>query len=251
MIVDYYRPKDVPEALKLLEKKDLRPVLMGGGTAIDRFSGEPMAVIDLQDVGLGEIHKKGKILEIGAMVTLQSLYDAPQISDELRKIILREATQNLRNAATVAGTLIASDGRSPLTSAMLALDAAVTSLPGDEVISLGNFLLMRDQVLGTRIVTKISIPLNVKLAYEYVSRTPADLPIVNASVAVWPTGRTRVILGGVGEVPTLASDGPEQGGEEKAAKDAFSQAGDEWASAEYRMEVAPILVRRCLSKIGS
>ena len=185
------------------------------------------------------------------MVTLQSLYDAPQISDELRKIILREATQNLRNAATVAGTLIASDGRSPLTSAMLALDAAVTSLPGDEVISLGNFLLMRDQVLGTRIVTKISIPLNVKLAYEYVSRTPADLPIVNASVAVWPTGRTRVILGGVGDVSTLASDGPEQGGDETAAKDAFSQAGDVWASAEYRMEVAPILVRRCLSKIGS
>lgn len=251
MIVDYYRPKDVPEALKLLEKKDLRAVLMGGGTAIDRFSGEPMAVVDLQDVGLGEIHKKGKILEIGATVTLQSLYEAPQISDELRKIILREATQNLRNAATVAGTLVASGGRSPFTSAMLALDAAVTSLPGDEVISLGNFLLMREQELGTRIVTKISIPLNVKLAYEYISRTPADLPIVNASLAVWPTGRTRVILGGVGNVPTLASDGPEQGGEETAAKNAFSQAGDEWATAEYRMEVAPILVRRCLLKIGS
>ena len=70
-------------------------------------------------------------------------------------------------------------------------------------------------------------------------------------MAVWPTGRTRVILGGVGNVPTLASDGPEQGGEETAAKNAFSQAGDEWATAEYRMEVAPILVRRCLLKIGS
>ena len=251
MIVDYYRPKDVPEALKLLENQDIRAVLIGGGTAIDRFSDEPVAVVDLQDVGLGEIHKKGKFLEIGATATLQSLYDAPQIPDELRKVIMREATHNLRQAATVAGTLIASDGRSPFTAAMLALDAAVTLFPGDEVIALGNLLLMREQKLGSRIVTKVSIPLNVKLAYEYVSRTPADLPIVNASVAVWPTGRTRVILGGYGAVPTLSSDGPEHGGEETAAKDAFSQAGDEWASAKYRMEVAPILVQRCFSKIES
>jgi 2-furoyl-CoA dehydrogenase FAD binding subunit len=251
MIVDYYRPKDVPEALKLLENQDIRAVLIGGGTAIDRFGDEPIVVVDLQDVGLGEIHKKGKFLEIGATATLQSLYDALQIPDELRKVIMREATHNMRQAATVAGTLIASDGRSPFTAAMLALDAAVTLFPGDELITLGNLLLMREQKLGSRIVTKVSIPLNVKLAYEYVSRTPADLPIVNASVAVWPTGRTRVILGGYGAVPTLSSDGPEQGGEETAAKDAFSQAGDEWASAKYRMEVAPILVQRCFSKIGS
>ncbi len=251
MIVDYYRPKDVPEALKLLENQDMRAVLMGGGTAIDRFSDEPMAVVDLQDVGLGEIHKKGKFLEIGATATLQSLYDTPQISDRLRSVILREATHNLRQAATVAGTLIASDGRSPFTAAMLALDAAVTLFPGDEIITLGNLLLTRDQKLGSRIVTKLTIPINVRLVYEDVSRTPADLPIVSASVAVWPTGRTRVTLGGFGSVPTLSSDGPERGGEEAAAKDAFSRAGDEWASAEYRMEVAPILVRRCLSKIES
>ena len=72
-----------------------------------------------------------------------------------------------------------------------------------------------------------------------------------AALAVWPGGRTRVILGGYGAVPALASDGPEMGGEETAAQDAFSQAGDEWASAEYRMEIAPILVRRCLSQLES
>jgi CO/xanthine dehydrogenase FAD-binding subunit len=249
MIVDYYRPKDIPEVLKLLENKNIHSVLMGGGTAIDRFSNEPMAVIDLQDAGLGGINKKGNFLEIGATVSLQSLYDDMQTSDELKTVIRREATHNLRQVATVAGTLIASDGRSPFTAAMLALDAAVTLLPGDEIISLGNLLLMPEQKLASQLITKITIPLNVALAYEDVSRTPADLPIVNVSVAAWPGGRTRVIVGGFGTVPALASDGPEQGGEETAARDALIQAGDEWASAEYRMEVAPILVRRCLSKI--
>lgn len=110
---------------------------------------------------------------------------------------------------------------------------------------------MRKRKLESKLVTKITVPINVKLAYEDVSRTPADLPIVSAAVAIWTSGRTRVILGGYGEVPALASDGPEKGGEETAAKDAFSQAGDEWASAEYRKEVAPILVKRCFSQLES
>ena len=93
--------------------------------------------------------------------------------------------------------------------------------------------------------------MNVKLAYEDVSRTPADLPIISAAVAVWPAGRTRVVLGGFGAVPILASDGPERGGEEPAAENASSQSVDEWASAEYRMEIAPILVKRCFSKLES
>ena len=251
MIVEYYRPDDVKETLKLLENQNKNIVIMGGGTAIDRYDVEPMTVIDLQNVGLGEIQKKGNFLEIGATVSLQSLYDSPQVSDELKNIIQREATHNLRQVATVAGTLLASNGRSPFATAMLALDSTVTLLPGDEAISLGNLLLMRETKLKSKLVTKITIPMNVNLAYEDVSRTPADLPIISGSVAIWPAGRTRVVLGGFGAVPTLVSDGPERGGEDAAAKNASSQAFDEWASAEYRMEIAPILVKRCFSKLES
>ena len=143
MIVDYYRPHDAKETLQLLENQNKNIVLMGGGTAIDRYAVEPMAVVDLQNVGLGEIQKKGNFLEIGATVTLQSLYDSPLVSDELKYIILREATHNLRQVATVAGTLLASNGRSPFATAMLAIDAVVTLLPGKEAISLGNLLLIR------------------------------------------------------------------------------------------------------------
>jgi CO/xanthine dehydrogenase FAD-binding subunit len=249
MIVEYYRPKDVPETLKLLENQDTFTILMGGGTAIDRFKTGPMAVIDLQDVGLGKIRKKGNFLEIGATATLQSLYEDTQTSDELNRIILREATHNLRQVATVAGTLIASNGRSPFTSALLALDASVTFLPGDNVVPLGDLLLMRKKILASKLITKITIPLNVQLAYEEVARSPADLPLICAAVAVWSGGRTRVILGGCGEAPALVSDGPEKGGEQAAARDAYSHAGDEWASAEYRREVAPMLITRCFSRL--
>src|SRR5690606_22039911 len=95
-----------------------------------------------------------------------------------------------------------------------------------------------------------TLPLNVHLAYEYVARTPADRPVVCASVARWPSGRTRVALGGYGAAPVLVLDGPEPGGAEAAAADAYSDAEDEWASAAYRSEIASVLVRRCLEELS-
>jgi CO/xanthine dehydrogenase FAD-binding subunit len=92
----------------------------------------------------------------------------------------------------------------------------------------------------------VRLPSNTRLAYESVARTPVDLPIVCAALAQWPSGRVRLALGGFGEAPVLAFDGPEPGGLEIAARDVYSRAGDEWASPEYRQEVAGTLAKRCL-----
>jgi hypothetical protein len=42
-------------------------------------------------------------------------------------------------------------------------------------------------------------------------------------------------------------DGPDSAGAEIVARDAYSEAGDEWASAEYRSDTAETLVVRCLA----
>lgn len=251
MIVEYFRPKDINQTLELIKSPKVKTLLMGGGTSIDRYTNEPFAVVDLQDVGLNSLKTKGKILEIGATVSVHALYECPDIQPDLKVSTKRERALNLRQVATVAGTLIASDGRSPFTTAMLALDASINLEPGDEMITLGDFLLFRDEKLNSRLVTKISIPLNVKLAYEYIARTPADVPIVCAAVGRWPSGRTRVTLGGTGDTPVLAMDGPESGGEETSAFGAYSRAGDKWASAEYRQEMAQLLVKRCLARLSN
>lgn len=249
MIVDYHRPKDISEALALVENPVMKTMFMGGGSAIERYDVEPFAVVDLQDLGLDSLQRKGKVLEIGATTTLQALYENSQIQLDLKKAIYHEATLNLRQVATVAGTLVASDGRSPFTTVILALDASVTLMPGEEDINIGDLLAFPGKNLGSKLMTKIEIPLKVELAYEYIARTPADLPIVCTAVALWPSGRTRVALGGFGEMPVVAMDGPERGGEERSAVDAYSQAEDHWASADYRREMAGLLVRRCLSRL--
>jgi len=47
----------------------------------------------------------------------------------------------------------------------------------------------------------------------------------------------------------LAMDGTEPDGIELAARNAFYESGDEWASAEYRISVAATLSRRCLEAL--
>lgn len=248
MIVDYYRPNNIEEALRLLNYPDRTNIPLAGGTAIDRYSKEELTVIDLQDLDLNQIQERGNTLEVGATATLQDLINFPRLDSDIKKAILHEATHNLRQTATVAGTLVTASGRSPFATACLALDLALVLVPGDERMAMGSFLNLRREILKGRLITQISLPTNVTFRYEYVARTPADLPIVCVAVAQWPSGRTRVALGGYDLSPKLAMDGPESDGADVAAMDAYSQAEDQWASADYRQEIAGVLTRRCLSR---
>ena len=72
-----------------------------------------------------------------------------------------------------------------------------------------------------------------------------------AAVAVWPSGRTRLALGGYGDAPILAFDGTEMEGISIAAEDAYSDTEDEWASSDFRKDIAKVLASRCVENIKS
>jgi CO/xanthine dehydrogenase FAD-binding subunit len=167
----------------------------------------------------------------------------------MKSAVKLEAPINIRNSATLAGTLVSCDGRSTFASVLLAMDAKVTVISkqiSEETINIGELLPLREQVRG-KLITKITIPVNVKLAFDYVSKTPSDKPIVCAAVAQWNSGRTRLTLGGYGKSPMLAMDGTESEGIETAARNTYHEATDEYASAEYRMDVASTLAKRCIN----
>jgi CO/xanthine dehydrogenase FAD-binding subunit len=250
MITTYHRPQTLDEALTLLTQPNTFP--LGGGTLLshptpfDPAQGKPdsVSVVDLQRLGLDALRAKGQVLEIGATCTLQSLLESEHCPAALKVAIKLEAPINIRNSATVAGTLVSSDGRSSFAASLLAMDAKVTVVSSQSaVISAGEYLLTKPKGL----ITQIAIPLNVKFAFEFVSKTPADKPLVAAALAQWKSGRTRLVLGGYGKSPMLAMDGTEADGIESAAKNAYHEAQDEWASAEYRMDVAATLAKRCLA----
>lgn len=251
VITHYYRPNTLTEALTLIAQPKTYP--LGGGIKLTQFSEEEYAVVDLQALELNTIQQKGNMLEIGATTTLQSLLDSPETPEALKKAIQHEASQNTRNIATIAGTLIASDGRSPFATLMMGLDAKVNlrdSKNKEESVQLGDFLPFRNEKTINKLITKISIPKNINASYEYVARTKADKPIVCVALAQWAGGRTRLVVGGWGESPALAMDGKGTEGIKAAAKNACHDATDAWGSAEYRQDVAATLAKRCLAQFA-
>lgn len=260
MITGYHRPTTLDEALSLLARPSPRTFPMGGGTKLNQPSTQSFEVVDLQalaaqpDLGLGQIRLSGNLIELGAAVSLQQVSESvifPQsMRTALNQALRNELTYNLRQVATVGGTLVSSSARSGLAVVFSALDALLevaTHQDGLSVVSLGDFLALRRELRPGGLIIRIKIQSNSTLTYAAVSRTPSDFPLVSTAVARWPSGRSRIFLGGYGQSPRLVLDGPDADGAGIAAREAFRDAGDEWASSEYRSAMAEILTNRCLT----
>ncbi len=254
MHLEYHRPQTLEEALELLAREQPLTIPLGGGAFLNArtrpatIPQDDVAVVDLQDLALGTLKPRGNFMDLGATASLHSLLEA-DIPEALRDAILAEATYTRRFTQTVAGTLVAADGVSPFATAMMALDAQLTLQPGDAILPLGELYPFRWDHLSGKLITKVTIPTNVKLAVETVGRSSYDDPLVVVAVAQWPSGRTRVVVGGWGDAPHLAMDGGEVEHAIEAARSAAYEAGDHRASAEYRREVAAVLARRALNNL--
>lgn len=251
MIVEYNRPETIEEAIALITRDDPPTYPLGGGSVLNQPSSEVYAVVDLQNLRLNGIDRGNDFYSIGATTVLQNIMDNKEIPEALKLAIRHEANYNIRQVSTVAGSIVSGGGRSPITTVFLAADAKIEFFPGVKKISLGDFLPLRKRYTEKSLIVKITLPTKIKLAYTYVARTPADFPIVCAGVGQWTSGRTRVALGGYGDSPILVFDGPEDAAAGIAARDAYHEAGDQWASGPYRSDVAEILVNRCLQNIKS
>jgi CO/xanthine dehydrogenase FAD-binding subunit len=254
MISEYHRPETIDEALTLIRRPELT-LPLGGGTVLNAPHDLFFAVADLQALGLDRIETRGKFLEIGAVTSLRALAASPDCSVELRRVIGLEATANLRRMASVAGAMVSAEGRSPFGCAMMALGAQLVLLPGEETVDYGQLLQTRAGVeqglphLPGRLITQITLHTGTMLAYEYVARSPADRPVVAVAAAGWPSGRLRIVVGGWGRTPRLALDAQDPGGVAEAVDSAVAEAGDQWATAEYRRDAAVTLARRAVGRL--
>jgi CO/xanthine dehydrogenase FAD-binding subunit len=251
MITTYYRPSSLQEALDLLAdpKNTLQP--MGGGTTLSRRKSDDFGVVDLQALDLGTIETEGQRITAGAMVRLADLLAHPDVGGEMKRAIRLDAAANVRNMATLGGSVVVMDGRSALLAVLLALDTSLTWEPDEKRIRLGNWLPLRRDSSPGAILTYLEWRLRPVLVFESVARSPKDRPILIVAAAQWGSGRTRIVLGGFGQAPIVAMDGPESGGVDVASRDAYAEADDQWASARYRREVAARLALRCLDRIDA
>ena len=109
MSTAYARPASVDEALALLTQEGA--AVLAGGPAlagqIDRGIRTPALLVDLQDVGLGEVSAGGEGVRIGATVTLADLARSELIEPYAAVATAAglAASPLLRNQGTVGGNL--------------------------------------------------------------------------------------------------------------------------------------------------
>jgi len=250
--LEYYRPNTLAEALTLLQ----HGVPLAGGTSLTANRRTLQAVVDLQDLGLDSLEISETGFRFGATLSLQALVDAAErLPPGLVRACRLEAGWNIRNQATLGGTLLSGDGRSPLLTALLAMGAELESAQGNSRMPLAELLSLRAARSPIGLITAIHARRPDRLAYEQVARSPADLPQICAAAAYFGKSDELVVaLGGSGQGPLLvhhATGGPPGTLESmvQAAQQAYSKAGDAWASAEFRTAIAGTLVRRVAREV--
>ncbi len=268
-LTEYHKPATLDEALKLLRRTRVKTVpLAGGTTLVPEAARDVQAVVDLNALDLSFIrtsevsaeHPEG--LEIGATTRLQALADEEAVrtyaAGMLVKAILDSASRHVREAASLAGSIVAAPGNSPLFTALLALEARLIvrtarSTREDEIA------LPYWTPQPRSLILRVALPAwpdNTRAAYEKVARTPADLPIVcvaaRATIDQGQLRHVRLALGGVAERPIVITQ-PAGTVEDLAqlAVSTVSPSDDYFATANYRREMIGVLTKRVLSNLAT
>ena len=259
-LTEYHKPATLDEALKLLRRSRLKTVPLAGGTSlVPEAAHDVQAVVDLDALGLSFV-RQGQDLQLGATTKLQALADHEAVrayaAGMLVKAILDSASRHTREAASLAGSIVAAPGNSPLFTALLALEARLIvrtarSTREDEIAL--PYWTLQPRSLILRVALPV-LPVNTRAAYEKVARTPADLPIVcvaaRASIDQNQLRAVRLALGGVAEKPIVITQ-PAGSPEELAqlAVSTVTPPDDYFATADYRREMIGVLVKRVLSDL--
>lgn len=177
-IREYKRPDTIEEAWLLNQKKGNRVL---GGMLWTRLEGPSIGTaIDLSGLSLEGIEEREDGFVIGAMTTLRELETSASLnqwtSGAVRECLRHIVGVQLRNMATLGGSLFSRFGFSDVTTLFLALDASVELYHGG-VMKLADF----DQTRRDRdILTKVFVPKKkgLRVVYQSVRRQATDFPIL-------------------------------------------------------------------------
>ena len=221
---DYFKPRSLQEAVKLLTKYKGKAAFLAGGTDIivKMRSGKaaPDALIDIKGIEqLRGIKKTKTQVTIGPLTTLAEIAE----SEVLRKLLpvlpetaLQMASPQVRSRGTVGGNLCNAAPSADMAPPLIVLGAKAkfTTKQGSKTVALEDFFKGPGETLvsGKGILTAIVVPLpkkGAKVGYETLTlREAMDLSIVSAAAMVRKErGKikdVKMALGAVAPVPMIA-----------------------------------------------
>jgi hypothetical protein len=250
MIIEYYRPENKREAVTLLSRKSPKTYPLGGGTFLSQMrSGEDIAVVDLQSLGMRELEIFDNTLRIGANNTLQHLVESALIPQALKDSIALECNFNLRQAATVGGAVASVSGKSPFNAMLISLQAEVTWEPGGKTITLPEF--QANNVMKSQgFISTISFTPGMKAAFQSISRTPKSEPIFCLCGSRDLEGITRITMTNPNaDVPQLIYSGINENQNETIFSSSNQWKNDRDVNPEFKESVLLELINRILIEL--
>lgn len=276
----YHRPSSIQEAVSLLGELAPKAAILAGGTDLlvdlkrKRFDKEQL--IDVNEIrDLEGIRENDDRLIIGALTRIADLADSPVVNG-LYPFVASAAGQigsaQIRNRATLAGNICRASPAADMVPSLIALEAQVRACgpDGDRLVPLEGFFVGpgRTVLAPAELVTHVEVPKprgDVRGIYlKHGLREAMEIAIVGVAVCGRFQGghcqELRIVLGAVGPTAiavrglkqVVEGESMAEGLSRKIAEMAASQASpisDLRATAEYRLEITRVLVRRALQSI--
>ena len=282
---EYFAPQTVPEALELLNQRAVDAKILSGGQSLMPMLNfrlvKPGALVDINGIDeLAYIRQENSVLApvlapvlaIGAATRQSRVMASEEVSRAcglLSEALAFVGHPAIRNRGTIGGSIAHADpsGEQPLVAATLEAELVLQSVRGARVLQADAFFLdhLTTALEPDELLTEVRFPvLNGRTGWSFqeVSRRRGDFAVVDAAAAVTFDERgvcqqARVVVGGVSGVPMRLWRLEEAlAGTELAplliaeaaelVKGEIDPQSDIHASAEYRRDVAAVLVRRAL-----
>lgn len=273
---EFYRPRDLGEALALLASHGEDAKILAGGQSLVPMMNlrvvSPAILIDINRVPtLSGIRMTDHGIAIGAMTRQKDVLgdavirrDAPLIAEALGHV----GHVQTRSRGTIGGSLAHSDPAAELPLAMVALDAVFTvrSVRGARDVRARDFFrdALTTALAADELLVEIRVPIaprGTKVAFREYSRRLGDFAIAAAAVQLsGGDSRISAAVGGVAVVPRhcpgltgLAVSGAldRRRLEEIANRtlDDFEPLSDHHASGEYRRRLGALALADCLEEV--
>lgn len=230
--------------------------VIGGGTIVmpDISAGRvrPWRTLLLARAGLAKVSRDGSTVTLGSMTPLQELVD---LAAPVGPCAANIADLEIRLQATVGGNLCAGAGEAPrgdLQGALLAVGAQVRFASGGGTTTepLADFLADR----GGKLVLDVSYEEPAAGAFVALDRPHThEYTALAVSAARLGDGTIRLAATGAGSsgvrLPSAEAAAPDPEAAGAAALQDVNLHDDALASAWYREQALPVLVRRALAQL--
>lgn len=267
---EYFRPKTVQEAFELMRADQERSIFLSGGTIVALMNSSRIErVIDLKTLRLDAISLKGREVVAGATTSVEDFRRNPIVRGEFGDFFYDSfatvGSWQIRNMATVGGSIAPKLGWSDVSACLLAVGASlmVYGSDGYQRLLLSDYFALPagEKPLITHVMLERAGWVS---AFEKFSKTTFDIATVNTALSFKCEAEkikaARVVLGSRPQHPArfeaieaalidLKVDSVMPSILRSLVFEHFTGGSNMLASFEYRKHLASVLAQRAAEKI--